>query len=77
MRHIFIVKKSRFGRKGGFRFDTINMRWSIEYYEGSQVKFCKDIILLSLKIIFVLANSEYPDEMPHYGAFYLFVRVRI
>ena len=26
---------------------------------------------LSLKIVFVLANSEDPDGMPHYAAFHL------
>ena len=33
--------------------------------------FKKHIILLSLKIDFVLANSADPDEMPQYAAFYL------
>ena len=36
------------------------------------LKFCKRIIVfLSLKMVFVLANSVYPDEMPHYAAFHL------
>ena len=31
----------------------------------------KQIAVFSLKIIFALANSVEPDEMPHYAAFYL------
>ena len=34
-------------------------------------KFLNNIAFFSLKIIFVLANSEDPDEMPHYAAFNL------
>ena len=33
--------------------------------------FQTNIIFLSLKIKFVLANSADPDEMSHYVAFYL------
>ena len=40
-------------------FDTINLVWSIEY------------TYFILKIVFVLANSVYPYEMPHYAAFHL------
>ena len=29
------------------------------------------IAFISLKIVFMLANSAYPDEMPPYAAFYL------
>ena len=50
-----------------FWSDAINLGWSIVYTEGSQVK----IVLLSLKIVFVIANSVDPDEMPHYSAFHL------
>ena len=39
------------------------------FIEESQVI----IIFLSLKIIFVLANSVDPDEMPHYASFHLFL----
>ena len=28
-------------------------------------------MFLSLKIVFILANSVYPDEMPHHAAFHL------
>ena len=28
-------------------------------------------MFLSLKIVFVIANSVNPDEMPHYAAFHL------
>ena len=31
----------------------------------------KDIVFLSLKIIFILANIVDPDEMPHEVAFHL------
>ena len=33
--------------------------------------FQKNIVFLSLKIDFDLANSADPDEMPHYVAFHL------
>ena len=42
----------------------------IAYIDGSII-FLKNILALSLKIDFVLANSTYPDEMPHDVAFYL------
>ena len=45
------------------KFDTLTSGWSIVYIEGLQVKISKNIIFLSLKIDFVLANSEDPDEM--------------
>ena len=35
------------------------------------LQFPKNIVFLSLTIIFVLANSEDPDEMPHFAAFHL------
>ena len=51
-----------------FLFETINLGWSIVYIEGSKVKKIvkHNIVFLSLKIFFVLANSVYPDEMWHY-----------
>ena len=53
-------------------FDAINLGWSIIYIKGSQIIISKNtIVFFSLKIIFVLANSVDPDEMPHYAAFYL------
>ena len=54
-----------------FWFDTINLEWFIVYIEGLHVIFCKQIVILSLKIIFVLANSVDPNEMPHNAAFHL------
>ena len=39
--------------------------WSIVFIERSQVIIYNKIVFLSLKIIFVLANSADPDEMPH------------
>ena len=49
---------------------TIYFEWSIIYIEGSQVIISKNIVFLSLRIDFVLANSADPDEMPHYVAFH-------
>ena len=48
------------------KLDTVKSGWSIVYAEGS-----KNIIFLSLKINFILANSADPDEMPNYAAFHL------
>ena len=39
--------------------------------KGSRVLISKQDCIFSLKIIFVLANSVDPDEMPHYAAFNL------
>ena len=39
------------------KFDTIKSRWSMVYIMGSQVINSKNMIFLSLKIDFVLANS--------------------
>ena len=52
-----------------FWIDAINLEWSIVYFKGSQVLISKQNYGFSLKIIFVLANSVDPDEMPHYEAF--------
>ena len=53
--------------ESSFWFDTINLGWSIVFIEGSEDKFyIKNIVFLSLKIVFVLTNSVYPDEMLHY-----------
>ena len=42
------------------------------YIEVSQVIiYKKNIVFLSLKVYFVLANSADPDEMLHYAAFHL------
>ena len=54
-----------------FWFDAIDFGWSIVYIEGSQVVFPNNSEYLSLKIVFVLANSVDPDEMLHYVAFHL------
>ena len=54
-----------------FLFETANLGWSIVYIEGSQVIIAKIIVLLSLKIDFVSANSADPDVMLHYAAFHL------
>ena len=55
-----------------FWFDRINMGLSIVYIEGLQIIISKEnCVFLLLIIIFVLANSVYPDEMLHYAAFHL------
>ena len=51
--------------------DTISMILSILYFKGSQIEISKKNVFLSLKIVFKLANSADPDEMPHYAAFHL------
>ena len=40
-------------------------------YEVTQVINSEQIVFLSLKIIFVLANSVDPDEIPYCVAFHL------
>ena len=51
--------------------DTIRMELSILYLKGLSVKISKNDAFLSLKIVFILANSADPDEMPHKAAFHL------
>ena len=48
--------------------DRISKRFAILYLKGSQVEVSLQCIL-SLKFVLILANSEYPDEMQHYGLF--------
>ena len=40
------------------------------YFKESQVEF-SNLCILSLKNVFILANSVDPDEMQHYAAFHL------
>ena len=55
------------------KFDTVQSGWSIVYIEGvTGYNFKK--IFLSLRIVFVLANSADPDKMSHYATFYLGLR---
>ena len=55
-----------------FWIDAINLEWSIVYFKGSQVLISKKKLqFFSLNIMFVLANSVDPDEIPHYAAFNL------
>ena len=45
---------------------------TIIYFEGSQVeKFPNNHVLRSLKIVFILANSEGPDKRPRFRHFFL------
>ena len=50
--------------ESSFWLSAINLGWSIVNMEKSQIKLLN-------KIIFALANSVDPDEMPHYVAFHL------
>ena len=43
------------------KLHTITSGWSIEYIEGSQVKFPKNVVL-SLNINFVFTNRADPEE---------------
>ena len=52
------------------KFDTIKPGWSIEYTEGSKV-ITYFFLFLSLKTIFVLANSADPDVMLHPVVFHV------
>ena len=54
-----------------FWIDAINLECSMIEKSGHRLQFLNRITVFSLKIIFVLANSVYPDEMPHYAAFNL------
>ena len=47
-----------------FWIDTINLGWSNVYIKGSQVIILINITFLPMKVIFVLASSADPDEMP-------------
>ena len=49
----------------------IKSGWSIIYVEESPVIFSKNIVSLSLKMDFVLANSAHPYVMLHIAAFHL------
>ena len=48
------------------KFYTVKSGWSIVNIEGLKVRISKNIIFLSVKIDFVLANSADPDEMLHF-----------
>ena len=50
--------------ESSIKVDTVKSEWSIDYNEGLQAINSKNIIFLSLKIDFVLANSAAPYEMP-------------
>ena len=52
------------------KVDTIKPGWSIEYTEGSKV-ITYFFLFLSLKTIFVLANSADPDVMLHPVVFHV------
>ena len=41
------------------------------YFKGHRWNYLNYDVFLSLKIVFILANSADPDEMQHYAAFYL------
>ena len=39
--------------------------------KGNRLKFLNFNMFLSMKTVFILANSADPDDMPHYVAFHL------
>ena len=57
--------------------DTISMELSILYFKGLSVKISKNYAFLSLKIVFILANSADHDEMPHKSGSTLFAKVAV
>ena len=52
-------------------FDTTRMTLLILYFKGSHVKVSRLWCFLSLKVVLILTNSEYPDKMQHCAAFHL------
>ena len=53
-----------------FPINAINLGRSIVYIKGVKwYNFKITIVFLSLKIVFVLANSVDPDEISHHAAF--------
>ena len=54
-----------------FWFDAIYLGWFIVYTEGSQLIHSTKNVYLSLKIVFVVANSVDHDEIPREAAFHL------
>ena len=44
------------------RIDKISVDFSILYFERPQIKFLNFDILLSLKIVFILAKNANPDK---------------
>ena len=51
--------------------DTLSMGLPIVHFKGSQVEFSIFDVLLSLKVVLILANSAEADEMQHFAAFHL------
>ena len=51
--------------------DRISMELPILYFMGSQVKISKLECVYVLKIVFVVANTVYPNKMLPYAAFHL------
>ena len=50
---------------------TISKGLPIVFFKGLQVEFVNYDVVLSLKVVLILANSADPDEMQHYAAFHL------
>ena len=57
--------------KVSIKFDTVKTEWFTIHPKGSQVITSKNILFLSLKNIFVLANSANPDEKQTKAEFHL------
>ena len=69
---LYLVISIHFQTNGIFHKVTDNEVSMVHcIYCGPQARISKNIVYLSLKIDFVLANSADPGEMPHYAAFHL------
>ena len=55
------------------QIDIIGMGLPIVHFKGSQAVLNYDVFL-SLKAVFILANSADPDEMQHHATFHLGLR---
>ena len=51
--------------------ETIKVNDYLYISRGVRLEFPNHAAFLSLKIVFILANSAYPNKMPHYAAFHL------
>ena len=51
--------------------DTISMGLPILYFKGPEVEVLNYDVFLSLKVVFILANSADPEEMQVYAEVFL------
>ena len=50
--------------------DKLSMELPILCFKGSHVEVSNYNVFLSLKVVFIIANSLDPDEMQHHAAFH-------